>query len=53
MVHKEIGKNKSVEWLSKTPQDSNVIVRTSPHLAETQPHNDQNFIFVRQRFNQF
>ncbi|VVH65482.1 hypothetical protein BSPLISOX_1238, partial [uncultured Gammaproteobacteria bacterium] len=40
-VHKEIGKNKSVEWLSKTPQDSNVIVRTSPHLAETQPHNDQ------------
>jgi GTPase SAR1 family protein len=78
-VHKEIGKNKSVEWLSKTPQDSNVIVRTSPHLAETQPHNDQklqdwdtpnqeqinkllsyffmhcngNFIFVRQRFNQF
>ncbi|VVH55911.1 hypothetical protein BSPCLSOX_1186, partial [uncultured Gammaproteobacteria bacterium] len=40
-VHKEIESGASVEWLSKTPQDSDVIVRTPPHLAETQPHNDK------------
>ncbi|VVH64982.1 hypothetical protein BSPLISOX_1104, partial [uncultured Gammaproteobacteria bacterium] len=40
-VRKEIANGALVEWLSKTPQDSDVIVRTSPHLAETQPHNDQ------------
>ncbi|VVM18255.1 hypothetical protein BSPWISOXPB_234 [uncultured Gammaproteobacteria bacterium] len=30
-----------VKWLSKTPQDSDVIVAYLPHLAETQPHNDK------------
>jgi hypothetical protein len=40
-VRKEIANGALVEWLSKTPQDSDVIVRTSPHLAETEPYNDQ------------
>jgi uncharacterized radical SAM superfamily protein len=29
-VHKEIESGASVEWLSKTPQDPDVIVRTPP-----------------------
>ncbi|VVH59726.1 hypothetical protein BSPCLSOX_1185, partial [uncultured Gammaproteobacteria bacterium] len=40
-VRKEIASGALAEWLSKTPQDSDVIVRTPPHLAETQPHNDK------------
>jgi accessory colonization factor AcfC len=40
-VRVKIAGGKSAEWLSKTPQDSDVIVRTPPHLAETQPHNDK------------
>jgi hypothetical protein len=32
-VRKEIASGALAEWLSKTPQDSDVIVRTPPHLA--------------------
>jgi hypothetical protein len=41
VVWADTEEGKSVKWLSKTPQDSDVIVRTPPHLAKTQPHNNQ------------
>jgi hypothetical protein len=41
VVWAQTKEGKSIKWLSKTPQDSDVIVHTLPHLAKTQPHNDQ------------
>ncbi|VVH63126.1 hypothetical protein BSPWISOX_2656, partial [uncultured Gammaproteobacteria bacterium] len=40
-VRKKTGNTASVEWLSKTPLDSDVTIHAPIHLAETQPHNDQ------------
>jgi hypothetical protein len=33
VVWAQTKEGKSIKWLSKTPQDSDVIVRTPPHLA--------------------